>query len=138
MCEQGPALLVNNRPVTRMTARLVDEICELVRGGVPVSEWPADFFRVEDHIRRAGGLLGPRYEPGAALKAAIALGRQGMLDEMKRSNLRGRGGAGFVTSVKWESCRNAPSADRSSSATPTKANPGRSRIAFCSPLSPSA
>ncbi len=112
MCDQGPALLVNNRPVTRMTARRVDEICDLVRDGLPVSEWPADFFRVEDHIRRADGLLGPRYEPGSALKAAIALGRQGMLDEMKRSNLRGRGGAGFVTSVKWESCRNAPGADR--------------------------
>jgi len=112
MCDQGPALLVNNRPVTRMTARRVDEICDLVRDGLPVSEWPADFFRVEDHIRRADGLLGPRYEPGSALKAAIAFGRQGMLDEMKRSNLRGRGGAGFVTSVKWESCRNAPGADR--------------------------
>jgi len=112
MCDQGPALLVNNRAVTHMTARRVDDICDLVRDGLPVSEWPADFFRVEDHIRRADGLLGPRYEPGSALKAAIALGRQGMLDEMKRSNLRGRGGAGFVTSVKWESCRNAPGADR--------------------------
>ena len=35
-----------------------------------------------------------------------------MLDEMKRSNLRGRGGAGFTTSVKWESCRNAPGVER--------------------------
>src|SRR5271165_524000 len=112
MCDQGPALLVNNRPVTRMTARRVDEICDLVRDGLPVSEWPADFFRVEDNIRRAGGLLGSRYEPGSALKAAIALGRHGMLDEMKRSGLRGRAGAGFATSVKWEICRNAPGADR--------------------------
>ena len=46
------------------------------------------------------------------MRAAIALGRQGMLDEMKRSNLRGRGGAGFATAVKWESCRNAPGAER--------------------------
>ncbi len=112
MCDQGPALLVNNRPVTRLTARRVDEICDLVRGGVPFSEWPADFFRVEDNIRRAGALLGTRYEAGSAMRAAIALGRQGMLDEMKRSNLRGRGGAGFTTSVKWESCRNAPGAER--------------------------
>ena len=112
MCDQGPALLVNNRPVTRLTARRVDEICDLVRGGVPFSEWPADFFGVEDNIRRAGALLGTRYEAGSAMRAAIALGRQGMLDEMKRSNLRGRGGAGFTTSVKWESCRNAPGAER--------------------------
>ena len=112
MCDQGPALLVNNRPVTRLTARRVDEICGLVRGGVPLSEWPADFFRVEDNVRRADALLGSRYATGSATRAAIALGRQGMLDEMKRSNLRGRGGAGFTTSVKWESCRNAPGAER--------------------------
>ena len=133
MCDQGPALLVNNRPVTRLTARRVDEICDLVRGGVPLSEWPADFFRVEDNIRRADALLGSRYETGSATRAAIALGRQGMLDEMKRSNLRGRGGAGFTTSVKWESCRNAPGRRAlSSSATPTRASPARSRIASCS------
>jgi [NiFe] hydrogenase diaphorase moiety large subunit len=112
MCDQGPALLVNNRPITHVTARRVDEICNLVRDGVRLVEWPADFFRVEDNIRRADAMLGARYEPGSALRAAIALGRQGMLDEMKRSNLRGRGGAGFTTSVKWEACRNAPGAER--------------------------
>ena len=44
MCDQGPALLVNNRAITRLTARRVDEICDLVRGGVPLAEWPADHF----------------------------------------------------------------------------------------------
>jgi [NiFe] hydrogenase diaphorase moiety large subunit len=112
MCDQGPALLVNDRPVTRMTAHRVDEICDLVRDGDPLAEWPADFFRVENNIRRSGALLGSRYETGSATRAAIAFGRQGMLDEMKRSNLRGRGGAGFFTSVKWESCRNAPGVER--------------------------
>jgi [NiFe] hydrogenase diaphorase moiety large subunit len=112
MCDQGPALLVNNRAVTRRTARRVDEICDLIRDGVPLSEWPADYFRVEDNIRRADALLAMRYAPGSGLGAAIALGRQGTLDEMKRSNLRGRGGAGFTTSAKWESCRNAPGAER--------------------------
>ncbi len=112
MCDQGPAALVNNRAITRLTARRVDEICDLVRGGVPISEWPSGFFRVEDNIRRADALLGSRYERGSALRAAVALGRQGMLDEMKHSNLRGRGGAGFTTAVKWESCRNAPGAER--------------------------
>jgi [NiFe] hydrogenase diaphorase moiety large subunit len=132
MCDQGPALLVNNRPVTRLTARRVDEICDLVRGGVPLAEWPADYFRVEDNIRRAGALLGSHYEPGSGLRAAIALGRQGMLDEMKRSNLRGRGGAGFATAVKWESCRNAPGADRYIVCNADEASPAHSRIACCS------
>jgi [NiFe] hydrogenase diaphorase moiety large subunit len=112
MCDQGPAMLVNNRAVTRLTARRVDEISGLVRARVPLSEWPADYFHVDDNIRRADALLDGSYEPGKALRAAIARGRQGMLDEMKRSNLRGRGGAGFAAGLKWEACRNAPGADR--------------------------
>ena len=35
-----------------------------------------------------------------------------MMDEMKRSNLRGRGGAGFPTATKLEGARNAPGAQR--------------------------
>jgi len=31
-----------------------------------------------------------------------------IIDEIKRSGLRGRGGAGFPTGTKWESCRRAP------------------------------
>ena len=54
MCDQGPALLVNNRAVTRLTARRVDEICDFVRSGTPPAEWPADFFRVEDNHRPRG------------------------------------------------------------------------------------
>ncbi len=31
--------------------------------------------------------------------------------EIRKSGLRGRGGGGFPTAAKWESCRNAPSSD---------------------------
>ncbi|MCL0073642.1 NADH-quinone oxidoreductase subunit NuoF [Dehalococcoidia bacterium] len=33
-----------------------------------------------------------------------------IIEEIKRSGLRGRGGAGFPTGAKWESCRQAPGA----------------------------
>ncbi len=46
MCDQGPALLINNRAVTRLTPRRIDEICDLIRSGAPVTEWPEEFFRV--------------------------------------------------------------------------------------------
>ena len=47
---------------------------------------------------------------GVAIAAALARGKQAMLDDMKRSNLRGRGGAGFATGLKWELCRDASAA----------------------------
>jgi NADH:ubiquinone oxidoreductase subunit F (NADH-binding)/ferredoxin len=31
-----------------------------------------------------------------------------IIEEVKKANLRGRGGGGFPAGVKWESCRNAP------------------------------
>src|ERR1700728_3427953 len=34
-------------------------------------------------------------------RKAIALGAEGIINEMKASNLRGRGGAGFPTRLKW-------------------------------------
>jgi [NiFe] hydrogenase diaphorase moiety large subunit len=51
--------------------------------------------------------LGTQPAPGEALAAAIARGPQGTLDDLKRSKLRGRGGAGYATATKWELCRNA-------------------------------
>jgi len=38
----------------------------------------------------------------ALSKAIFELGRDGTLDEMKKSGLRGRGGGGFPTGLKWE------------------------------------
>ncbi len=131
LCDQGPALLVNNRAIGRLTADRIDQIAELIRGKVPVAEWPAEFFAIDDNIRRPDILLASELQPGDALRAARARapsdglmasnmrswreglptglgGPAALLDEIKRANLRGRGGAGFTTGLKWEACRNAP------------------------------
>jgi [NiFe] hydrogenase diaphorase moiety large subunit len=42
MCDQGPALLANNRAIPRLTMRRIDEICDLVKARAPLDEWPAD------------------------------------------------------------------------------------------------
>ena len=107
MCDQGPALLVNNYALTRLSRERVDDICELIRNKVALADWPRDYFRVEDQLRRKDLLLGSELTPGEALTAACARGAQILLEEMKASKLRGRGGAGFSTGLKWEACRNA-------------------------------
>ena len=108
MCDQGPAMLVNNRAITHLTPARIDAICELIREQTPLAAWPAQFFQVDDNIRRPGILLNHHFAPGEALAAALARGRDGMLAQIKLANLRGCGGAGFQTGLKWELCRNAP------------------------------
>ena len=110
MCDQGPALLVNNLAVPNLTEQRVDAICELIRGEVPLTSWPAEYFQVADNIRRQDLLLEQGFVPGSALAAALQRGPEGVLAEIKASSLRGRGGAGFSTAIKWEACRNAPGA----------------------------
>ena len=46
-----------------------------------------------------GGLVG--------LRRAIAMSAEAMVDEVKTSGLRGRGGAGFPTGIKWDTVRMA-------------------------------
>ena len=107
LCDQGPAMLVNGLAIARVSAERIDAIVELVRNQTPVSEWPPEFFELSDNIRRADVLLSRQWPAGDAVRAAVARGADGMLAELKRSNLRGRGGAGFTTAVKWESAKNA-------------------------------
>jgi NADH-quinone oxidoreductase subunit F len=55
---------------------------------------------VEDYIA-IGGYM-------ALAKALLEMTPEQIIEEVKHSGLRGRGGAGFPTGSKWESCRHAP------------------------------
>jgi NADH-quinone oxidoreductase subunit F len=53
-----------------------------------------------DHYIANGGYEG--------LAKALRMKPQEVIDEIKKSGLRGRGGAGFPTGVKWQFCHDAP------------------------------
>ena len=108
MCDQGPAVLVNYRAITRMTPDRVDRMAQLVRDRVPLDDWPAEWFEVVDNIHRKDVLLGHHTVSGECLGAAMDRGPDGMLAEIEQSKLRGRGGAGFGSQIKWRTCRDAP------------------------------
>jgi [NiFe] hydrogenase diaphorase moiety large subunit len=131
MCDQGPALLVNGYAVPRLTPERIREVAELVRGRTPLEDWPSELFAVADNVHRRDLVLGATLAPGEAIRAAMARGARApletassdrswrervvttaqgpteTLEEIKRANLRGRGGAGFTTGLKWEACRSA-------------------------------
>ena len=56
--------------------------------------------KIEDYIGIGG------YQ--ALSKALFEMKPGQIIDEIKASGLRGRGGAGFLTGRKWEDCRKAP------------------------------
>lgn len=55
-----------------------------------------DAEKIEDYIARDGYM--------AAAKALTEMTPEQIVDEIKKSGLRGRGGAGFPTGIKWDIC----------------------------------
>ncbi|MCX7169226.1 MAG: NADH-quinone oxidoreductase subunit F, partial [Proteobacteria bacterium] len=59
-----------------------------------------DPMRIDDYLA-VGGYA-------ALVKALTEMSPEQVLDEVKKANLRGRGGGGFPAGSKWETTRNAP------------------------------
>ena len=112
MCDQGPAGLVNGHALTRLDTNRIDEIIALIKHKTPVSEWPNVFFEVTDNIHKAGLLLEKEILQGECLKAAFSRGMVQTLEEINLSGLRGRGGAGFNTAMKWKFCAQEQDTER--------------------------
>ena len=104
MCDQGPAGLVNGLALTRLDRPRIDRIVALIEAETPLAQWPTDLFEVSDNIHKHGPLLQTPLDNGSALQAAFDRGLPATLDELDRSGLRGRGGAGFKTAMKWRFC----------------------------------
>ena len=133
LCDAGPVVVVSPEGTMygRVTAADVTRIVEEhLRGGEPVEDleiaWHDDdgrrlrgrevpFFahQVKIALRNCGVV-----DPGSideyialdgyrALEHALAMEATGVLDVLKRSGLRGRGGAGFPTGLKWQFVREA-------------------------------
>ena len=48
----------------------------------------------------------------SGLQKALAMTPEQVIDQVKKSGLRGRGGAGFPTGQKWEFCQKAPGTEK--------------------------
>ncbi|MBN1836469.1 MAG: NAD(P)H-dependent oxidoreductase subunit E [Spirochaetales bacterium] len=112
MCDQGPVALVGDLVLTGLKPEDVPAIVEAIRkdkGQVGKS----DLFpnaEVQLGIRQVGPVVLAPFENGSALRRALNMSPEGVIEEVNKSKLRGRGGAGFPTGMKWSFCRKAPGA----------------------------
>ncbi len=120
MSDQEPAALINGKVFTRLTPFRVREIVRNIRLGKPLDELSTSGYgggmnalslikaEVRNNIQRKGPLLEENYKTGTVLREKLRLlSPEEVIWEVKLSELRGRGGAGFPTGLKWEFCRRA-------------------------------
>ncbi len=107
LCDQGPGLLVNGHAINHLDSKRADAIVQLIRQNKPVSEWPQEWFEIEDNIQRKDIQLSADYLAGEGLKAVVEGRETQFLQQLELSGLRGRGGAGFLTAKKWQFCKDS-------------------------------
>jgi [NiFe] hydrogenase diaphorase moiety large subunit len=122
MNDQEPSAIVDGVVFTDLTPDKAKAIVRGLRAGVPARDLVAacgdgtnqsELVRamVVNNIRQRGPVLFGAHEPGAAVRKAVAMTPEKVVDEIKRAGLLGRGGAGFPTGLKWEFCRREASAE---------------------------
>ncbi len=116
MNDQEPAALINGIVFTRLNRAKVREIVAAMKAGKDVRKLvkkrgdganasPLVRAMVVNNIRKKGPVIFAPFTPGSALKKAVALSPEEVIDTVKKANLLGRGGAGFPTGLKWDFCR---------------------------------
>ena len=108
LSDMEPAALINFQPFTHLNSMKVRDIVGKLRQGAT----PAEICDpVPDHIRSVPGgdraILLRDYDPGVAVGRLRGRKPEAVLAEIRKSGLRGMGGAFFPTGIKWASCRKA-------------------------------
>jgi [NiFe] hydrogenase diaphorase moiety large subunit len=123
MSDQAPAALINDvvvpnltpergRQVIRDLRRHLDPAQLVTMVGDGNNAHPLVRSMVRNNIRRQGPVHFAHFESPNGLRRALELIPDGVVAQVRHSRLRGRGGAGFATGMKWEFARNAPGKQR--------------------------
>jgi len=121
MCDQAPAALVNDIVITSLSSDKARSIVRALRENPDPTRLVTRFgdgnnghplvrSMVENNIRKAGPIVFTPQARGEAIRKALAISPAEVIRAVKTSRLRGRGGAGFPTGMKWEFARAAPGA----------------------------
>jgi [NiFe] hydrogenase diaphorase moiety large subunit len=117
MCDQAPAALINNVVFPRLSPEKIRVIIQKLKKDKDPQKIVCSVgdgnnasalinSAVNNNIRQKGEVIfSSDYKFCEGLKRALSLNPEEVLNEIKISRLRGRGGAGFPTAMKWEFTR---------------------------------
>ncbi len=124
MCDQAPAALVNDVVVTNLDVRSAREMAKNLKkhlnpaklvkklgDGNNANKWIKSM--VQNNILRRGEVIfNDEGTPEAGLKHALTKTPKEVIKTIQKSYLKGRGGAGFPTGMKWNFARASEGARR--------------------------
>lgn len=106
LSDQEPAALIDFYPFTNLNALKVKEIIQKLKQGKSpedICDQPQDNIRYTPVNNRT--VFFAPYTRGEAIKKLSGLGPDGVIEQLRISELAGRGGAFFPTGKKWDTCR---------------------------------
>ena len=104
-CHENGAFNVGGK---NYSAKSASEIADIVSGNGSNQ----DKYNVESNIEVLTASYDGFEEHYSLLKKTLTQDSSNVLEEIKKSTIRGRGGAGFPMGFKWESCRNEQNEDK--------------------------
>lgn len=118
MCDQAPAAIINDEVITYLSTDKVKQIIsELKQHYEPAklkhrlgdgnNAHELVHSCVHNGIRKKGPVIFADYKHQAGLKNALTVSPMEVINGVKTARLRGRGGAGFPTGMKWQFTRAA-------------------------------
>ncbi len=110
LSDQAPGALINNTPLTNLKPEDVPQIIQEIKAGKNISDLPQ--ARVLLNLKKEGEVICAPLETGKAIRNALNMTPEQVIAEINKSRLRGRGGAGFPTAMKWDFCRKQKSTIR--------------------------
>jgi [NiFe] hydrogenase diaphorase moiety large subunit len=116
MSDQAPAALINDVVVTRLSTDKARQIVADLKHHMDPRRLVKQLgdgnnahdlvqAMVENNIRTRGTVVLAAMKPGEALANALGMSPTEVIRNVKNARLRGRGGAGFPTGLKWEFTR---------------------------------
>ncbi|UCD74861.1 MAG: NAD(P)H-dependent oxidoreductase subunit E [Phycisphaerales bacterium] len=119
MCDQAPAALINDVVVTNLSSDKAREIVRELRQHTDPQRLVKHLgdgnnahelvnSMVQNNVRLPGPSIFSPVNRGEALRKALVMSPAEVIRAIKTARLRGRGGAGFPTGMKWEFARAAP------------------------------